>query len=416
MSIYLKPLGFACVLLALSFPVLAMRDTLSLKQAVTIAIDRDDPSIGAYIAMANAKEADAIADSQLPDPKVKFGIANIATDSFRFSQEAMTHLQLGVHQSFISSSKRQLMRERGRAGGEAYRLMARKRALIITLEVERLWLNLKHLEIIATIVNEKKARLMEMHMAHEAKYESGFAAVQDILAMDAELALLDDRLEELEQELRTTRVGLARYIGDTNADKPLGGSYRDVTLPQDLASLEAGLEYHPDLLQEKAMIHAGEKSVSLAKENYKPNWGLDLGYGARSGGRSDMATAMVTFDVPLFTAKRQDKRLLAAKLSKQSSMLKLRAKEMDMLRNVRAAYVTFVKSNKRIGLYNTVVLERTKAASLASENSYASGSTDFAEIIRTHLSELDARLKLEAIKLQRAAAQVELNYFRGETS
>lgn len=390
--------------------------TLTLSQAVELAMIESDPSISQYIAKAESLSADAIADAQLPDPTVRFGIANLATDTFDFNQEQMTQLQFGVHQSFTTADKRHFKRARGEANSDALRFMAENRKLMLKLEVERLWLKLNHIHTTAEIVQTKKVRLNELLDALSAKFESGKTAAQEILAMEAELALLDDRLEALDQSSSEIRIQLGRYIGPQNANKKLAGGYGDVISPKALQILEEEVFEHPSLQQEKAFIQATDHQVALANENYKPNWGMDLGYGYRAAGRADFASAMVTLDVPLFTGKRQDKRLIAAKRSRQAAQFKLRAKELDTIRDIRTTYTVWQKSSDRISLYETVVLSRTQSASEASENAYASGNADFAEIIRTHLSALDARLKLEAIKLERALAQVQLKYYAGASS
>ncbi len=394
----------------------AADETLTFQQAITLAISRDDPSVAQYRARAEGVRANALAESQLPDPVIKFGVANMATDSFRFNQEPMTQMQFKLHQSLPSAAKRRLVRERGDADSEAYHFMAAKAELEIAKDTGRAWLKLKYFDAARAIVDEKRARLVEMLDALGAQYESGHLDAQQILAMEAELALLEDKLQSIEQEALVERAHLGRYIGDEYADANITGSYSDVPLPVPLQVLEDSLQDHPDLMQEKESIRGSEKSERIAKESYKPTLGFDLGYGYRAGGHADMATAMISMDLPIFTGKRQDKRLFAAKKSKQVARLKMQTKELDMIRNLRSAYGVWQRAIERIALYNTVVLERTKSVRIASENAYASGSADFAEIIRTHLSELDARLNLQAIELQRALAQVELIYYQGNQS
>jgi len=387
---------------------------LTLAQAVELALSENDPSVAQYLAKADSVQAGAVADAQLPDPKLRFGVANLAIDSFRFSQEPMSQLQLGLHQSFPTAGKRRSKRARGEANSDAYRFMAGNQSLLLELEVERLWLKLHHLQKLSEIVTTKKIRLSEILGALDAKFESGEAGAHSVLAVEAELALLEDRLEVVTQNIEEVRVQLARYIGTVHAGKHLAGSYADIPPPKGLPLLEQGISDHPGLLQEKAFIRAHAQSVMLATENYRPNWGVDLGYGYRAAGRADFASAMVTLDLPLFPGKRQDRRLAAAKQSKQAAQFKLQAKELDMIRNIRTAYTVWRKSSDRISLYETVVLARTQAASEAVENSYASGRIGFAEIMRAHVSELDALLKLEAIKLERAFAQVQLKYYEGK--
>jgi hypothetical protein len=62
---------------------------------------------------------------------------------------------------------------------------------------------------------------------------------------------------------------------------------------------------------EAAQVEASRKEVDLARQAYKPGWMLELTYGQRVGedpegdSRSDMLSAMVSVDLPLFRDKRQ---------------------------------------------------------------------------------------------------------------
>lgn len=412
----MRLVGVAALTLILCLPAQASDHVLTLSKAIELAVAGHDPSVTQYHVQAQSLREVAEAEEQLPDPRVRFGIANLATDTFKFNQEPMTQLQFGIHQSIPTKGRRRYQRARSEANGDVFDQMAAARALMLTLETERLWLKLLNLQSTRGIVEGKKQSLDTLLDALSSQFESGKTAAQKILAMETELALLDDRLQVIEQNENIVRAKLARYIGDEAARHPVAGSYRDIVAPAALPVLEQSIGEHPDLRQEQARIRASEHSVSLAKENYKPNWGVDLGYGYRAAGRADFASAMVTLDVPLFTAKRQDKRLSAARQSRQAARLRLQAKELEMVKDIRAAHAMWHKSGDRIELYETVVLQRAGSASEASENAYASGTADFAEVIRTHLSELDARLKLEAIRLERALAQAQLNYYAGDRS
>lgn len=416
MARILAPAGLIGLVFVLSVQLSAAGPTLTLQQAIELAVNSEDPSVTQYLMRAQGLRKAAEADAQLPDPRLRFGIANLAIDTFDFRQEPMTQLQLGLHQSIPSKGRRQYQRARGNANSDALEYMARNRELALELEVERRWLQLLHLQTTRIIVETKKQQLIELLNTLESQFKSGQTDAHRILAVEAELALLDDRLQSLDQARDTTRAKLSRYIGIEPASRVLAGRYSEIAPPMALQVLEQRIGEHPDLLQEQARIRASDHAVSLAREDYKPNWGVDVGYGYRAAGRADFASAMVTLDVPLFTAKRQDKRLSAAKQSQQAARLNMQAKKLEIIKNIRASYAIWRKSSDRIELYETVVLQRTDAASVASENAYISGTIDFAEVIRTHIGELDARLKLEAIKLERALAQAQLKYYAGGRS
>ena len=178
--------------------------------------------------------------------------------------------------------------------------------------------------------------------------------------------------------------------------------------------LEAGLIDHSAIQRGDAMVRAGSAAVKQAEQDYKPEFALDLSWGRRGDGRSDMGSAMVTFNVPLFTGNRQDKRLEASKRSRQAARLDRQTRLLDMTRNLRARHAVWQRTAERIELYERVLLERTRAAREASENAFSTGSGDFGEIIRTQIAELDALMKLEGIRLERAQAQADLIYFQGD--
>lgn len=394
-------------------PSFAADTFLTLADALELAVAHDDPSVTQYLAQAKSVKEIAEADAQLPDPRLRFGVANLATDSFNFNQEPMTQLQIGLHQSFPTAGRRRFQRAKGEANSDVYVHMAAARALMLDFEVTKLWLHLFSLKSTGCIIERKKQNLEALLSALEAKFEGGKAGVEEVLTMESELALLDDRLQSLEQKEAALRAALSRYIGVDAAQRPIAGSHSDIASPAARQILEENIGTHPEILAEQAHTRASEHGVSLANANYKPNWGVDVGYGYRADGRADLASAMVTLDVPLFTGNRQDKRLSAAKQARQAARLRLQVVELELLKNIRATYAIWQKSADRIQLYETVVLTRARAARVASENAYASGSADFAELVRTHISELDARIKLETIRLERSFAQARLTYFKG---
>jgi outer membrane protein TolC len=412
---------FSCLVLLFSV-VLTLEiesskaDTLTIKQAVTLAALQNDPSVTQYIEQAESAKSLAVAQGQLPDPKIKFGVANIAADHFRLTQEPMTQLKFGLHQSFTLGRKRSLIKQRGMARSESFKFMALKQAAILEMLVKRIWLNIYYLERASELITVKSQHLTEILKSMKAQFETGQMPAQKIIMIQAETALLTDRGEEFEQAIKKSRILLARYIGQEASLRPLFGGYDDLKAPHSLTFIERKLRSHPDLRIDAARIKAGEKAVAIAHENYKPRWGVDLSYGQRGARRPDLASAMITLTVPIFTAKRQDKKLLSAQHLKQSSILTKKAKELDMLRDLRLAHMIWQQSNKRIKLYRSVILERRKSASEITQNAYASGISNFSEIVRMQIFELDAKLKLEAIRLERAFAQIELIYFEGDAS
>ena len=113
---------------------------LSLEQAVKQA-QTLDPWLTGNIHQQQALEALSIAANTLPDPKVSIGIANIAADSFSFSQEPMTQFQVGVSQLFPRGDTLALMNQQLKTQSMQYPYLRQDRQAQVAVTVGTLWLN-----------------------------------------------------------------------------------------------------------------------------------------------------------------------------------------------------------------------------------------------------------------------------------
>lgn len=72
---------------------------LDIDESVRLAL-LDDPVIAASRARSLALGDAAVADGQLPDPKLKTGLYNVPLDDFDLREDPATQLRLGIEQSF----------------------------------------------------------------------------------------------------------------------------------------------------------------------------------------------------------------------------------------------------------------------------------------------------------------------------
>ncbi len=101
--------------ISLSSPVVAASDEhLSLADAERIALGAD-PGVARFRALADGLRERAVADAQLPDPKLKLGLMNFPTDTFDRTQEPMTQVQVGAVQAFPRGDSLALSGQRTRA-------------------------------------------------------------------------------------------------------------------------------------------------------------------------------------------------------------------------------------------------------------------------------------------------------------
>jgi outer membrane protein TolC len=386
---------------------------LSLAEAVQIAIMAEEPSVQSFDLRRGALEDRAIADAQLPDPMARVALANMPTDSFRFGQEPMTQAQVGLRQEFPRGNTLKLNGQRRRTQADAERAKKELALRQIMLGVRSAWFDRIYFVNAQSIVRENRNAVNELIDALSASFATGNLTSQDIFRAELELALLDDRLADLHQREERAGVELARYIGGA-AERPVILDLPDPLFPASLQESEARLVRHPAIRVDDAIISSEEVDIALAEEAYRPSWGLEAGYGLRGGGRPDFATLGVSISIPLFTDRRQDRNLSAAIKERGAAKFDRSAKLLDLRRDLGRAYADWMQFEQRIDLYGTVVRERASEAAEASIITYANRLTDFPELIRSQLAELDVELKHFELRTARAKTWAILDYLAGE--
>ncbi len=406
---------YALAFLLVCRPVSAEpQSALSLDEAVRIALDANDPTVTRFDEQAAAFGDRAVADAQLPDPQLRFNFANWPTDSFDFSQEPMTQVQMGLRQSFprgrtlkYASEQRQAQAKAARSGGDLQKHQ-------IILDVRQRWLQLFFWKGARLSVQQSYNAIAELLEVIQVVVSTGRQTSQDVLRAELELSLLEDRLVDIDRQTETAAADLARLVGPETASRPLPVKMPLLTAPNDYRMLRDSLVDHPSVRVEDARIEAQDKGVDIARQQYFPGFSIDAQYGLRSDQRSDFASIGVTLDVPIFTGKRQDRQVSAAKRDRQAARLDRDAQILELERRLQQTFADWRRLGERVELYQKVVVERAAETSEASINAYQSGVTDFPELIRARLAELDAELTLLQLEVQRGQAAAVLLFLEGE--
>lgn len=386
---------------------------LELNEAVEIAVMAEDPAYARFEARAAAQEDRAVSDSQLPDPTLRTALANVPTDTFAFGQEPMTQAQIGLRQEIPRGSTLRLNREKREGEAEIERMRREATVRQVELAVRLAWLDKYYTSNAEMIVSESRSAVSELIDALGASYAQGKLTSQDVLRAELELSLLDDRLGELQQNRARAEAELSRYIGG-NAARPSPDNLPVFMLPGTVEEIENRLVRHPIVRVSDAMIGVEDTDVELAKQAYKPAWAIEGGYGARGADRPDFASVGVSLTIPLFTGKRQDRALSAARKDRSAAELDRATTLLDLRRDLIRAYADWTQLDRRVALYDDAVIKRANETADASVSAYGGGLTDFPELIRSQLAELDAELKRLELRVDRAKAWARLSYLAGD--
>lgn len=401
----------ACLCLPVSAAGVA-GETLSLQEAVHLALTADEPQLAAYAARVEALEAKAVADGQLPDPMLSSGLANVPIAEPALDGADMTQVTLGLRQDFPPGDSRALLTRQGeaRAQAEGYLLEAERRTLV--LETRQAWLELAYRQQSLTVLDAAADALDALLDSLSAGFASGRLHVQDTLRTELERDLLSDRIQAHEQAAQEARARLARYIGERSAAAPT--AIPDLPLDGSAASLIEALLGHPRVEAMDARIDAASTGVALADEQYRPAFSVQAGYGLRTE-RRDFASIGLGVSLPLFTERRQDQRRVAAVRGESAERLERQALLLDLRRGLEAQHARWTYLSRRLERYDSTLLQQARAAAEAAETTYASGQTDFAELIRARLALLDVELQRLTLLRDRALAWAGILELTGES-
>jgi outer membrane protein TolC len=411
----LKIIGAAFAAVACFIPRfgLASDQPLGLEEAVEIAVTAEDPAYARFEARASAQEDRAVSDAQLPDPTLRAALANFPTDTFAFEQEPMTQIQVGLRQEIPRGSTLRLNREKREGEADIERMRREATIRNAELAVRLAWFDKFHAANAQGIVNESRAAVNEMVDALSASFAQGRLTSQDVLRAELELSLLDDKLAEFDQRRAAAEAELSRYIG-ADAARPAPDAMPALALPGTIEEIEDRLVRHPVVRGSNAMIDVEETDIGLARQAYKPAWALEGGYGARGANRPDFASVGVSLTIPIFTSKRQDRALSAARKDKSAAELDRATMLLDLRRDLVRAYADWSQLERRVNLYDEAVIKRAGETAEASVSAYGGGRTDFPELIRSQLAELDAELKRLELSVARAKAWARLKFLSGD--
>jgi len=418
-------------------------NVLTLEKAVKLA-QLNDPWLARNQYSQNSIKAMSVAAGTLPDPKVSIGLANFPVDGFDFSQEAMTQIKVGASQMFPRGDSLAIRKKQLELMASQHPYQRQDREAHATVIVGQLWLDTWKAQESIALIEKDRPLFEQLADVAQASYSSavGKTRQQDIIRAQLELTRLDDRLTILRQRqemsLHKLSEWLSGYFQDQSPENyafanpfELQGSMLARKLPDtkllnpqlftDNATIssQALNEYFSSHVAVKALeqkIKASREGVELAKQKYKPEWGVNASYGYRDDDpmgreRADFMSVGVTFDVPIFTANRQDKEVAAA--SYQTEVVRM--EKWLLLRKLIASFETarshLLRLNERQELYQDHLLPQMREQAEASLTAYTNDDGDFAEVVRARIAELNANVDALGINVDRQKAIIQLNYF-----
>lgn len=392
---------------------------LTMAEAEDLALAAE-PGQMALEAQAAALDERATMAGELPDPTLRFGLNNFPIESGSFSTESMTQAALGYRQEFPAGDSRSLSFEKFSRLSDQMTGNAEARGRNVRTATQNSWLELYFLGRADELIRDARPFFADLAEITRSLYSVGRKNQQDVLRAELELSRLDDRLIDIERRRARSKAGLGEWIG-AEAERPIATNLpRWDTLPR-LADLKQGLHQHPALLAADAKVGASEAGVKLADERSKPGWAIDVGYGYREGSlpngdpRSDMVTVGVSMGLPFFRSKSVDSTVSAALQERSAARLSKLQLERELVRQLEAEFANWHELSRRMELYDTRILAQSRDQADAALLAYQSDVGDFADVMRAHISYLNARIEYLRLTVDRAQSHALLANLGGFT-
>lgn len=412
---------------------------LTLEEAVSAAM-AIDPWLKSNKHSQEALENESISARELPDPQLAINVANLPTDTFDINQEGMTQFKFELKQMFpagdsLALKGQQLMTL---AGQHPYQRANRKAK--VTVMVSLLWLEAYKAQASAELIHKNHNLFEQMEGIAASSYSAamGRTRQQDVIRAQVELTRLNDRLTKLSQMKDMATQRLSEWVTvpeewEMSAinSNPLISVQLPAQLPNiplhvpawfessDLVSygkLVEAIQAHPAILAMDQQIKAHDQGIELAKQKYKPSWGVGVGYALRDddpmgNNRADLFSVGVNFDLPFFTKNRQDQGVKAA-VSKTEAM---KAERLLMMRGMIASFGTqksqLARLTERQRTYRDLLLPQMAEQADASLTAYTHDDGDFAEVVRSRIAVLNAEIEALDIDVEKQKSIAQLNYF-----
>lgn len=391
---------------------------LTLEQAISLTLDSETVS-QSFEYRALGFEENSIAEGGLPDPKVKLGAMNFPTDTFDRDQEPMTQLQLGVVQFFPRGSSRLIKSRMNEEKAEKSRYMSKNALLAATRDVSKNWLELYYWLKAEEIVKQSRSWFTNLVGVTESRYRVGSATQQDVVQSELELDRLTDRLEGIRIKQDMARSDLSRWIGSSASMRSLPTKLPEISSPV-IPETKSFLASHPVIQASDAEIRAGNDSVDLTRQSYKPGVALDVTYGDRSGenpdgsDRANFISAMVLLDIPLFTDKRQDRKLASSQQNLEAVKQDRETAVRKLSSQLQRAQSSLRIIDRQIRLYRDKLVPQSHSHSQLALKAYENSRVEFNSVMRARVAELDTQLKAIRLEVDRAKTLAMLHYLAGE--
>ena len=391
---------------------------LSLPEALRLAQVRS-PQLAAQSAAVGAAESLIVSAGQRPDPQLGIGVENLpinGSDAFSVGGDFMTMRKIGISQQFTRTEK--LHAREAKAVAERQREQAKLISAETDLrrDVALAWLDRYFIEQRLRVLRDLERETALLSEAARAALAGGKGSPADPIIARTARVQVQDRIQEVDRDLKGAEASLARYVGDSEAARPLDKPPSFYTLPHAPKEFLQVLEHHPQLLTYEPMEAMARADIAEAQAAKKPDWSLELAYAQRGSSFSNMVTIQARIDLPIFSKKRQDPVIAASyKVLEQVRAEREEARRMHEA-EIKRMLADWETSRARLKRYWEELVPLSREAAAAALAAYRSGRGNLAAALEARRTAVETRFADVQTQAELARAWANLNFLVPETA
>lgn len=358
-------------------------------------------------------KSNGAAANSFPDPVVTIGLDDVATE-FGVTEETKT--VIGIQQTLPSFGMRRADGGSMLAEARAKESEARNRLLEVERGATDAWLELYYAFAAQQLIVANRRIFEEMLRITQSRYRAGRGTQGEVIAAQLEISKIENRVTEFEMTKDMASAQVGNWLGAAIARWEVTPEFPVLGAVPKYESIRESIGEHPSVVAADAMVDAGRSVLDLARSRYWPETMVSLTYSKRDIDESAMVAAMLSFSVPLFPPRRQDRWVNAgrARVDGAKDEAKGRLRELQIM--LEEQYRRWRRLNELLQRFEKELLPYASQYSQATLNSYQSAIVEFDTLVEARVQELDTKLEALRLQVDRAKAQAALNYLAGRQS
>jgi outer membrane protein TolC len=255
-------------------------------------------------------------------------------------------------------------------------------------------------------------------------YQIGGNNQSDLIGAELELIKLDEKVLDAERNYQTFRSELNTLANTVFTEEYLNSELITLpvlTIPAN-ENLFASLAQHPDLLILKETSDQLADKIALVEQDKKAQWGIEVSYGLRQGenpngsNRSDLLSAGLSVQVPLFSGKQKTHGVSSVRYQQdaiENKYLEKLQKTRFELENLKQQYENTLAQRM---LFETQILPTLAKQKQSALQSYESDKGDFRTVTDLYIKEQATKVKHQRLRVNEQLILSKINYWLNSDS